>query len=158
MPNLCQGCTACCEVMLVRDDDWVKPHNTKCEHQCKTGCKIYNQRPDACQGFECLWLISQQLTNRDRMEKALRPDRCHVVLEVNPQSTVIAHCKYPKAWKREPIYSNLLYFAAKTPVLIEEHGTATPFLLRSDGSTEPMVHIGQDEFGYKKYQLETDPL
>lgn len=34
-----------------------KPVDRRCEHQCRKGCGIYNDRPDECRAFTCLWLM-----------------------------------------------------------------------------------------------------
>jgi hypothetical protein len=41
---------------------------------------VYEQRPQRCVEFECLWLQSQKRENpRERLGPSLRPDKCKVV-------------------------------------------------------------------------------
>ncbi len=49
----CGLCTACCTVMQVSDIQ--KPAGQRCRHAGK-GCGIYDDRPQSCRGFTCLWL------------------------------------------------------------------------------------------------------
>jgi len=68
----CNGCTLCCKLL------WVKPLNKKagveCEH-CETGkgCKIYEDRPDACKEYQCVYYTAKE----GPIE--LRPDNCGIV-------------------------------------------------------------------------------
>lgn len=73
--NHCGECTECCFRHFILDGNFRKPSNTLCGH-CSVGfgCKLYHQRPSACEGFKCIWLKSQSLN--DVMPPELRPDRC----------------------------------------------------------------------------------
>jgi hypothetical protein len=96
----CDGCTACCKVLKIRELD--KPGNTWCRHcSIGTGCTIYDTRPESCRVYECLWLKTQ------RMEKpivaALRPDKSRVVIgTTNHGEDLILYVTpdRPDAWKR----------------------------------------------------------
>jgi hypothetical protein len=50
--------------------------NEYCKHcEINKGCNIYEERPDGCREFQCMWL---------QMEKVhidLRPDKCGVIFE-----------------------------------------------------------------------------
>lgn len=72
----CGDCTACCTLLGVSSLN--KPKNTKCEHQCKKGCAIYDKRPEGCRAFECLWL-------RGAFGPLDRPDKLGIVFSTtNP--------------------------------------------------------------------------
>jgi hypothetical protein len=51
--QICGSCQACCEVVGVHELN--KPTYTKCEHQCQSGCGIYEQRPPSCASYYCLY-------------------------------------------------------------------------------------------------------
>lgn len=58
--NLCGDCNACCSVPVLESEHMAwrntnKVRNELCDQWCG-GCKIYDQRPQACRNFECLWL------------------------------------------------------------------------------------------------------
>lgn len=55
----CDGCTICCTVMAVQELG--KPYNCRCEHITSDNkrCEIYQNRPDNCRVYECLWLASE---------------------------------------------------------------------------------------------------
>jgi hypothetical protein len=73
----CDGCTACCKFMGVRELD--KPANTWCTHcSIGSGCRIYDTRPESCRNYACVWLRTQSLDKP--ISPALRPDRSRVVI------------------------------------------------------------------------------
>ncbi len=96
----CDGCTACCKVMHVRELD--KPGDTWCPHcTIGTGCGIYETRPASCRTFECVWLKTQQSTNPLPLE--LRPNTSGVVIgTTNAGEDIVLYVNpdRPEAWKR----------------------------------------------------------
>lgn len=73
----CDGCTACCKVLKIRELD--KPGHVWCQH-CKIGigCQIYEERPESCRVYECIWLQTQRMTRPIPFD--LRPDKSRVVI------------------------------------------------------------------------------
>lgn len=69
----CGDCQACCEILGVTELD--KPHYTPCQHQCPTGCAIYQLRPKTCQIYECLWLSGAI------QDEELRPDKLGIIFD-----------------------------------------------------------------------------
>jgi len=136
----CGTCTLCCTVMKVTAET-VKPAHVRCEHCTEGGCGIYADRPDACSGFKCLWLASQDYPPA-RLPAEMRPDRTGVVLDLNTAGYVLAHCEANRAWTREPMLGWLLRMATRTTVLIERPDGA--HVLAADGSTERLIPIGVD--------------
>lgn len=156
MAGACGDCSVCCTVMGVVMDapEPKKPPRVACAHCKKSGCSIYERRPAPCREFLCLWLASQQMGDDIALSAALRPDRSGVVLEANEAGNVIAHCKQPMAWRREPMRSWLIRMAGRTRVLIEPDNESTLFLHR-DGRVEPMSFIGLDPISNcRLYRLE----
>ena len=64
----CGECTECCTWLTVGVLD--KPSGTACQHQCDEGCSIYDERPEDCQKFQCLWSISEP-----HISSSARPDK-----------------------------------------------------------------------------------
>jgi coenzyme F420-reducing hydrogenase beta subunit len=62
----CGTCTACCTVLDVPELD--KPEGVPCQHLTDQGCGIYEDRPEACRTFECLYKVVD-------MAPRMRPDR-----------------------------------------------------------------------------------
>jgi len=95
----CDGCTACCKVMKVRELD--KPANTWCRHcTIGAGCGIYATRPESCRVYECVWLQSQRGGRPLPLE--LRPDTSRVVMGVTNQGddlVLYVSPDRPDAWK-----------------------------------------------------------
>jgi hypothetical protein len=79
---LCQDCDGCCRVFEVKDV--AKAFGETCKHLGPTlfghGCQIYNERPDACKRYVCLWLDSQRRPEVESLPEALRPNVSKVVL------------------------------------------------------------------------------
>jgi len=71
----CGGCTACCDALEVKDIILVKPAGIKCPHSCDIGCSIYDNRPQGCRGFDCVYLLEQD------SPLELRPDKTGVIFE-----------------------------------------------------------------------------
>lgn len=72
--NPCGECQACCEAISVHELD--KPMWQRCEHQCESGCGIYNERPSSCQKYYCLWqagILKGGVENR--------PDNLGIILD-----------------------------------------------------------------------------
>lgn len=74
----CGGCTECCHTFQIKAVQ--KPPDCDCEHQVRgTGCRVYENRPEECSSYACLWLIGWG-TEEDR------PDRSGVLLSLGPDS------------------------------------------------------------------------
>lgn len=115
----CGSCTMCCKTMGVIDMDPPKPIHTWCAHCDKgKGCRIYEDRPPSCRGFDCIWLQDEFGV----MGPELRPDKTGVVLQPLINGAVVAHCdpSRPTAWRHPkllPILKRLA--AAGFPVSVE---------------------------------------
>lgn len=125
-----------------------KPAYETCQHCSSAGCGIYDNRPEPCSGFQCLWLASQQVPAL-ALPAAMRPDRSGVAIDLNAAGTVIAHCALPGSWRREPMRSWLLKHARKTNVILELPTGAE--LLSPDGVTEELRKVGVHASGNRLY-------
>jgi hypothetical protein len=106
-----------------------KPKNEWCRH-CRPGhggCQIYDQGPDLCRGYACLWLTESKLGDEWFPAKAkiiadLTTDRGKVFLRftVDPQ--------YSNRWREEPYYSAIKQVALSglRRELLRHPKTATP--------------------------------
>jgi len=81
----CGDCTVCCTSTKV--PELKKPERTKCKY-CEKGCSIYDQRPQSCAEFECLYL---------KGGIDIRPDKCGVIIE-DYSEFLFAMC-YKDEWK-----------------------------------------------------------
>lgn len=124
----CQDCTGCCIVLAVAEVD--KKFGEPCKHlghtAFGTGCTIYNDRPDACRHYICLWLDSQRRDDVERFPEAMRPDVVKCVLGW-PWGTdretlfVYPYPDFPEAWKKPPVslyLRRLLEKGAKVVVVV----------------------------------------
>jgi hypothetical protein len=80
-----------------------KPDNAWCGHcEIGKGCSIYEQRPQMCRDFFCLYISDPTLDERWNPLNAHFVLRAHekcIFVQVDPQR--------PDAWKHEPYYSAL---------------------------------------------------
>lgn len=151
MSGACGPCTLCCTVMGVEMAPRPEPRKERyepCRHCKRGGCAIYDLRPKSCADFKCFWL-STQLWERP-LERDMRPDRSHCVLEVNSQQNIICHSRFMTSWKREPMFSWLVMMVERTNVMIYTPDDQAQLLLL-DGSTKPMQKIGTNDRNESSY-------
>ena len=104
--NLCGECNACCKVFEIPEID--KQAGKWCEHcAISKGCTIYEDRPQMCVEFECLWLLSQKRADpREQLAPELRPDRCKVVFSPSTNDMIMAATTMPgspDAWRKPKV-------------------------------------------------------
>ena len=63
-----------------------KPAFTKCGYQKKKGCAIYDERPQPCRDYKCIWLCGWGLRKH-------RPDRLGLIFEVDETAIVATECR-----------------------------------------------------------------
>lgn len=63
----CGSCTACCTTHSVHE--LAKGEWERCVNERKSGCAIYEDRPQSCRNFFCLWITGQMRAN-DRPDKS----------------------------------------------------------------------------------------
>lgn len=76
----CGECTACCEAFKIVELD--KPSGQMCSHCTGSGCGIYDQRPDACKSYQCLYTVED-------LNEEVRPDRCGAIFDINKKKNRI---------------------------------------------------------------------
>ncbi len=74
-PRQCGTCVECC---VVPEAPYLgKARLERCKHLGESkGCGNYDNRPDECKQFHCMWLL-------DGLDKELRPDRCGLIVAIN---------------------------------------------------------------------------
>ena len=65
--RVCGECQACC--FAPRLDEMKKPSFTRCSNQGQGECTDYQNRPDLCRKYKCLWLQGYWAEN-DRPDKS----------------------------------------------------------------------------------------
>ncbi len=91
-PEGCGSCSVCCTVLGIEELE--KSPNEDCRHLIPLDlggsppqggcCTVYNDRPKACQTFECLWLMGV-FGNQNPHH---RPDRLGLMFDVQPDNFV----------------------------------------------------------------------
>ena len=121
----CGPCSLCCKLMSVQDLAPEKPAGQWCPHcPTRSGCGIYEARPQSCRDFDCLWRLGLG-------SEEMRPDRSHVVFNMSTDGKrIVAHVdpNHPKAHEASIV----------NDVLIEHARRA----LRNPKIAPPVVVIG----------------
>jgi hypothetical protein len=60
-----------------------KPRGAWCRNCTKKSCAIYDERPDDCRAFNCVWLKVETLPDE------LRPDKCGFVLTTTDRNDTV---------------------------------------------------------------------
>lgn len=76
----CGDCAICCEVLAIDEQQLNKPAGQICQHRAKQGCGIYEQRPNICRQWFCMWRWFPFANN-------VRPDKSNILIsyENHPQ-------------------------------------------------------------------------
>ena len=86
----------CCKVMSI--EELKKPPSIWCPHcEIAKGCMIYEERPQSCRDFQCLWLKDE------RLPESMRPDKTKVVFHVQKEERrlkVNVDPDRPDAWEK----------------------------------------------------------
>ena len=103
----CGTCTLCCRLPEI--DALSKPANAWCVNCVEGfGCRVYEERPQLCRDFLCLWMTDETLG--PEWEPA---DTHMMIYRQGPQITVLVDPEHPDAWKTEPRASALRDWAAE---------------------------------------------
>ena len=105
----CGTCSLCCKLLGIGELN--KPSGTWCS-KCNPphGCTIYNDRPNECREFACVWLENPTLS------EDWKPASSKIVLYfIDNGSRLIAHVDpgSPDVWRRQPYYDQLKAWARR---------------------------------------------
>jgi hypothetical protein len=93
----------CCKVYRIEDLD--KPAGKWCAHcVIGSGCKTYDDRPQQCRDFNCVWLQD------DTLPLSWKPDASKIVFSIYPTTGFVygqVDASSPFAWQKEPYISGL---------------------------------------------------
>lgn len=156
----CGECTACCTLMRVDMAPIApthKPERTKCTHECKAGCSIYENKPDSCSAFMCLWLATQMFDAP--MPARWRPDRIGGVVDVNAVGNMTIHLKHEAAFERTGPLRDMIKALLRvdtelynTAFAILDRPSGNHLLFQRNGITQELVPCGVGEDGIKQYR------
>jgi hypothetical protein len=146
--NRCGTCTACCRVFAIPEFD--KPAGKWCQHcAIGEGCKIYQERPERCVAFECLWLQSH--THGQPFAPELRPDRCKVVFSPTTNERVLAAITMPgmpDAWQSKVVQKLIGKLLSRgVSIAIGPPAARTQLVLKPDGTRRQVEMSEPDEDG-----------
>jgi hypothetical protein len=114
MNRTCGTCTMCCKLLGITELS--KPRNEWCSHcDIGRGCKAYEDRPESCRAFECLWLQVDAIPEDERL------DHTRVVAffpSTNDSVQVHVDPSRPLAWNAGVTGKILTKLAESKPVLV----------------------------------------
>jgi hypothetical protein len=131
-----------------------KAFGEPCKHLGQTlfgaGCTIYNDRPDACRHYVCLWLDSQRKDPKLAFPEALRPDVCKVVMgwpwgEDRETLFIYPYPGYEMAWQKPPVSTylrNILARGAKLVVVTKDKRIAVKGDMAFVGTEDEFAELG----------------
>ena len=99
----CGSCGLCCKLMAIPALE--KPAHSWCpKYVMRSGCSIYEDRPEACRTFICQYLLMPDLGDDWRPDRArfmmwIGREARRLIVEVDPAS--------PLAWRKPPYYAQL---------------------------------------------------
>lgn len=138
----CGKCAECCTVMGV--DELDKPMWTRCLHLAGVrGCSIYDERPEGCRKFDCLWRFGLG-SNRSR------PDKCGIVFVLTPDRYGIVgfvQSGGAKPWKKgEGKRLVEQYLSQGVPVFIATRSQRLSFMPERSGLSKSKLDAMQKAF------------
>jgi len=112
----CGTCSMCCKLLDI--PEWNKPRNVWCEH-CTPGkgCNIYNDRPELCRTFRCIWLRTPE------MPEWVKPSESKMLLctlGYNQAGFVEAPNRTVITVLVDPAYQNVLREGTKQRAFLDE--------------------------------------
>ena len=131
----CGDCMLCCKVMAIKELD--KPCDKWCGHAdlVHIGCKIYDERPPVCRGFNCLWKLGA-------LPEEYKPNKIHALAwasdENPPVITVAVDKSFPGTRESEPVKGLIETFASGFKTVVIE-GTRRTLFVQSMEELPPDV-------------------
>lgn len=83
----CGDCTMCCTLLQLNEIP--SAIGETCQHCTSGGCGIYENRPNECKVYQCMW---SQMPDR-YASIALRPDKCGILFDRQSQDVIAARLK-----------------------------------------------------------------
>ncbi len=139
----CGSCTMCCKLLEI--DVLEKPRGVWCKHcNPKSGCTIYETRPEPCRSFHCGYLRLPGLDDRWKPAKAkflinYEAGASRIAIHTDPER--------PDAWSEEPYLATIKQWALNAAregsyVIVWAGHNATLVL---PGRTKTLGHVRDDQ-------------
>jgi len=114
----CGPCTMCCKSLVI--DHFNKDAGILCTNcDLKKGCKIYEQRPQVCQDFECDWMMERSIP------QSLRPDKVGTILIDDSEADeyqAVVDPSTPFAWRHPLMFKFLVAKAKEGATVVAKSG------------------------------------
>lgn len=150
------GCNLCCKLIGVKPLQ--KPKYRMCAHACKGGgCQIYQDRPDECKVFECLWLHMQGTDTP--MTSSLKPSACGAVMYPSPVGDAIAiHINDGVDWRRGALGQFIKTMSYQITILIRHRYTMWVVRDNIVVGEDRNFAAGQDDQDVVHFSIEKLPI
>ncbi len=152
--NSGRACTLCCKLLGITT--LAKPRYQWCRF-CKkdTGCAVYEQRPDECQVYTCLWLETQ--LRGEGMIDELKPVNCGVILDTSAtdKQSLVAHVNDGADWRKGAIGTLIKTLSMQATILIREKDRVT--IVRNNRICGSDVCFSGEEMGIATYNVTPIP-
>ena len=109
-PRACGNCSLCCKLQAIPELD--KPADKWCQH-CrpgKGGCSIYNDRPNVCRAYMCLWLDGL-------LGDEWQPTQSKIVVQSDESAgrrlLFLLDRSTPNRWRESPYYEQILAWSER---------------------------------------------
>lgn len=153
----CADCDGCCRVFEIKTDATVdrigldKAFGIPCKYIGPTpvghGCTVYQDRPDVCRNYVCLWLEGERLNAT--LGEALRPNVSKVVLGwpwgIDKETLfVYPYPGFENNWRVPPVSTYLrsvLARGAKIVVVLGKHRIAISGDMYLIGTEEEFAEV-----------------
>jgi hypothetical protein len=127
-----------------------KPVGVLCEHcQPGVGCKIYEDRPPSCRGFECAWLTSEMLPEE------WRPDKIKAMVVGNGDEVLTMWVTYLDKMTREAkLLANALVEQGNIVLLAEGKDKRKALVPRGMAGSHPLIQIVNKSYDGEEVMVE----
>lgn len=123
----CGECNLCCK--LLETHDVPSPIGEYCKLCTDQGCSIYEERPNECREYQCMW--TQMPKQYARIE--MRPDQCGIIFDKQSDNVITARLEEDRkisqlvmgqiqSFMREG-YSILVFRGKENKLFKQEHHT-----------------------------------
>lgn len=137
----CGPCSACCVILGVPEID--KSSHCECPNRQRgwKACAIYDDRPQSCRDFACMWLEGH-FANRDR------PDEIGCIFQASNLPGVgpalVSHEVHENASRRGRAKAIIERVARGMPVIVIPHDNGKPRVVASSPSIVRAVQANLD--------------
>lgn len=135
----CDDCNLCCKLPSINNGKFKKDYEWCSNCEIGIGCKIYNDRPQVCKDFSCLWL-------NGLIDEELKPNK--VGFYIVPERPEALRDKiftiYAETYKVDNVLKKL-----KDINLVDPDGDTWSFVIRYNKNENDLALLDKKRYGKK---------